>query len=93
MDFTTEFSETIPDRGDIFWAKLLTIKNSSGDLAFKQISLFALTVYSFPISNATVERVFSRVTSIKTKVRSKMGLDLLSSIIRIRMLLEEDGKC
>lgn len=46
-----------------------------------------------PISNATVERVFSRVTSTKSKARSRMGLELLSSIIRIKMLLEEDGKC
>ncbi|XP_064082888.1 uncharacterized protein LOC135198847 [Macrobrachium nipponense] len=54
---------------------------------------FALKVYSLPISNALVERVFSRVTSVKTKLRNRMGLDLLTSILRIKTSLELNGKC
>ena len=50
-----------------------------------ELADYALTFYRLPISNATVERVFSRVTNTKTKLTNNVGLELLSSIIRIKM--------
>ena len=46
-----------------------------------------------PISNALVERVFSRVTMVKTKFRNRMGLELLTAILRVRTSLQISGKC
>lgn len=54
---------------------------------------FTLKICSLPISNALVERVFSRVTSVKSKLRNRMGLELLTSILRIKTYLEEKGTC
>ena len=61
---------------------------------FRDLAEFALKAYSLPISNALVERVFSRVTSVKTKLRNRLGLELLTSILRIKTsLVELTGKC
>lgn len=87
-DFKSEFGESIISQGSIFWPKVIELKDSEGNFIFKDLATLALTAYSLPIRNATVERVFSRVTSVKTKVRSRMSLSLLSSIIRIKMSLE-----
>ena len=37
--------------------------------------------------------MFSRVTSVKTKLRNRLGLELLTSILRIKTSLELTGKC
>ena len=39
-----------------------------------------MKLYGLPISNATVERVFSRVTSTQTNLRNGMCLELLETI-------------
>lgn len=59
----------------------------------KDLADFALKAYSLPISNALVERVFSRVTAVKTKLRNRMGLELLTSILRIKTSLQQKGIC
>ena len=79
--------------GAVFWKKAITVKNAGGDVVLKDLAQFALKVYSLPISNAVVERIFSRVGSVKTKLRSRMGLSLLTSILRIKTSLELQGNC
>lgn len=71
----------------------MTVTNAGGEFVLKDLAEFALKTHSLPISNALVERVFSRVTSVKTKLRNRMGLDLLTSILRIKTSLELNGKC
>lgn len=93
LEWKNIFSDGIPTDSSTFWCKASTIKNAAGDLAFKNITEFALKAYSVPISNATVERVFSRVTMTKTKLRNRMGLELLSSILRIKMTFQERDIC
>ena len=46
-----------------------------------------------PVSNAVVERVFSQVTAVKTKVRNRLGLRILDAVIRIRAHLQMRSKC
>ena len=60
---------------------------------FKDLAQFVLTCLSVPVSNATVERIFSLVTAVKTKARNSMQLQTLDSIIRIRSELLLNGKC
>ncbi|XP_053595333.1 zinc finger protein 862-like [Microplitis demolitor] len=92
-DFKSEFGESVISQGSLFWSKLMELKDAEENLLFKELATLALTAYSLPISNATVERVFSRVTATKNKLRNRMNLPLLSSIIRIKMSLDEDGIC
>ena len=72
----------------MFWPKVATFKNAGGELI---MAAFDLKVYSLPISNALVERVFSQVTAVKTKVRNLMGLGLLTYILRIKIVMKEKG--
>lgn len=52
---------------------------------FKELSNFALRVLTLPVSNAVVERVFSVMNTIKTKLRNRMSMDMLVSLIRIKL--------
>lgn len=72
-DWHQIFEGDIPQDGSVFWSKSATLKNAGGELIMKDLAEFALKVYSLPISNALVERVFSKVTAVKTKVRNRMG--------------------
>jgi hypothetical protein len=51
---------------------------------FKDLARFAFTVLSLPSSNAVVERTFSVMNIIKSKLRNKMMLQLLNSIVTIK---------
>ncbi|CAG5098065.1 Protein of unknown function [Cotesia congregata] len=93
FDFESIFDESIMAQGPMFWSKVIKLTDSEGNYIFKDIASLALTAYSLPVSNASVERVFSRVTLTKTKLRNRMTLLLLSAILRIKMHLEENGIC
>ena len=83
------FKGNIPQDAELFWAGVLKHDN------FKGIARYALSCLTMPVSNATVERVFSLVTAIKTKPRNRMGIQMLDSILRIRseLLLNEKSNC
>jgi len=44
------------------------------DKAFKELATFALTCLIIPVSNTVVERIFSLVSSIKTKAINRKQL-------------------
>ena len=60
---------------------------------FRELALYALDCFCLPISNAEVERVFSQMALVKTKLRNKMNTDTLSSILRIRQAVHLNGCC
>ena len=61
--------------------------------AFKELATFALTCLKTPVSNAVFERIFSLVSSVKTKARNRMQLNLLDAIVRVRAELLLSSKC
>ena len=77
----------IPTDSVKFWVGVL--KHSS----FKELATYALSCLTTPVSNATVERIFSLVSAIKTKPRNRMEVALLDSITRIRTTFIISGKC
>ena len=82
------FSRTgIPPDTEDFWRGI--VQHSM----FKQLATYALTCLVTPISNATVERVFSLVTCIKTKPRNRMQLSMLDALVRIRTEMILNEKC
>jgi len=54
---------------------------------------FALTCLITPVNNAVVERIFSLVSSVKTKARNRMQLNLLDTIVRVRAELLLSSIC
>lgn len=76
-----------------FWPVVANPKNAGGQLVFGELSQFVLTLLSLPISNATVERVFSIMNATKTKLRNKMGFTLLDSILRVKTYFYANKIC
>ncbi|GFO11146.1 Zinc finger mym-type protein 1 [Plakobranchus ocellatus] len=70
-----------------FWVGLS--KHSS----FKELSTYALTCLTTPVSNAMVERIFSLVTATKTRPRNRVETQLLGAITRIRAIFIINRKC
>jgi len=59
----------------------------------KELAEYALTCLLTPASNAGIERIFSLVTSTKTKPRNKLGVASLDAIIRVKSHVFNQGKC
>ena len=67
-----------------FWAFLLNFENSNGDKVYSGLAKHVLRLLSIPLSNATVERFFSLLTATKTKVRNRLSLEVLNSLLILR---------
>ncbi|XP_064082008.1 uncharacterized protein LOC135198395 [Macrobrachium nipponense] len=78
------FNGTIPSDAVLFWVGVKSYQNSIGDHPFHELASYCLTCLITPVSNAMVERIFSHVSLVKTKVRNRMGVNMLDAIIRIK---------
>ncbi|KAK3928231.1 Phenylalanine--tRNA ligase alpha subunit, partial [Frankliniella fusca] len=76
-----------------FWAAAGAKKSGGGDLVFNELAGFILSCLTLPLSNAVVERLFSVLAVVKTKLRNRMGLEMINSILRIRTFLHAKGLC
>ena len=65
--------------------KVLSRLIDSGDIsaAFPNLSKLAAILEVLPVTTATVERTFSNMKLIKTRLRSRMGEDTLAHTMRI----------
>lgn len=81
------------NKADIFWLDVQEFKNSANENPFKELAEFALSMLCLPISNADIERVFSDMNLVKSKLRNKMQSELLNSILCIRAGLKRYQKC
>lgn len=86
------FDDKIPDDPEAFWSKIKSYENE-GSKPYSDLACFALSCLTTPVSNAFVERIFSHANAIKTKVRNRMELPMLESILRIRTTLLMSGRC
>ena len=84
----------IPTDTESFWLQVRQMRRSdSDDAKFAVLTNYALSCLSVPISNATVERLFSTVTFINNKLRNRMSLKTRDAITRIRTTLYYLSKC
>ncbi|XP_070141561.1 uncharacterized protein [Drosophila kikkawai] len=67
-----------------FWAEVYNYVDAAGNKRFSAQASFVLSLFSLPWSNAEVERVFSQMNNVKTKLRNRMGVQTLNSILHIR---------
>lgn len=67
-----------------FWAEVLNFKDTAGNNPYINIAKFAIQLLTLPWSNAEVERVFSQVNLVKTKIRSCLQSETLNDILSIR---------
>ena len=66
------FNGALPDDTVKFWSGIYHFQNSLGQNPFQELANYALACLTNPVSNAVVERMFSQVTAVKTKLRNQM---------------------
>lgn len=76
-----------------FWAEVLNYKDAGGNNPFMELSNFACSMLCLPFPNAEVERVFSQMNLVKTKVRNRMEGNMVNAIVLTRSSLANAGKC
>ena len=76
-----------------FWGCLSKIKNGNGDLQFGVLCDFMQSLLCLPHANVDVERVFSSVTSIKTKTRKRLHTSMVRALIKVKDGVSSSGGC
>lgn len=76
-----------------FWLEVYEYKDSAGTPVFGELAHVALGILSLPHSNAEIERQFSQMNVIKNKLRNRMKLTMLNSILAIRNGLRKINIC
>lgn len=71
-----------------FWHKVSSIKGPDDKYMFENIAKVAQLCLSLPHSNADVERLFSKVTNIKTYHRNKLRTETVAALTRIQLDLQ-----
>jgi len=61
---------------------------------YRDLAKFVFALLSLPLSNAEVERIFSMLAIVKSKLRNRMLIDTVDGIISVRYgLLYEKQTC
>lgn len=76
-----------------FWQEVAEYSDASGLNPYNELSSVAIKLLSLPWSNADVERLFSQMNIVKTKLRNRMGPKLLDSILTIKAGLRRVEMC
>jgi len=68
----------------LFWAEVNAYRDAGNNNPFAELIKFALELLSFPWSNADVERTFSQLNLVKSKIRNRMQISTVNAILNIR---------
>ena len=75
-----------------FWVKVRDMKRGDNELIYPHLSALMLNnLLCLPHSSATVERVFSSITRMKTKLRNRLSSKTMSGILHTKRLLSNDN--
>ena len=85
VNWEEEFRGNVPNNILKFWPIVFNYVDGAGQQIFKELATIVLRLLTFPLSNAAVERVFSIMNSVKTKVRNRLKLTTLEAIIRTKI--------
>lgn len=75
-----------------FWRKIEEFENFNAEFQFQNIGKLARICLSLPHSNASVERIFSMVSDIKTKKRNKLSASTVSALVRVKLDMQNMKK-
>ena len=76
-----------------FWIDVLHHVDAAGECDFNELATFVLSLMALPFSNAAVERAFSQMNLIKTRLRNRMQQKMLEAILRIRGYMSRNRIC
>lgn len=66
---------------ETYWSKVFQIQNCTGELLFPNLCIVIKLLLILPFSNASVERVFSKLNITKTNLRNSLSSDTIASIM------------
>lgn len=66
---------------EIFWNKVISMKNSHSEQMFPNLSKVIKAIMSLPHSSACAERIFSQLALLKTKIRNRLLTDTCEAIL------------
>jgi len=81
------------DKTFLFWKEVCDYRDASETNPFEELCLLTMRLLVLPWSNADVERLFSQMNLVKTKLRNRMGSKLLDSILTIKSGLKRQNVC
>lgn len=73
-----------------FWIEVHKYRDAASLQPFRELRKLAMSLLLLPHSNADVERVFSIMSTVRTKLRNKMCNDTLNAI-SVRNYLKQHG--
>ena len=76
-----------------FWSKLDDITDGLGNPQFSTLCTFMKVLLCLPCSNVDVERIFSDLNNIKTKLRNKLHSSTVSSLLKCKQAIKQNGSC
>lgn len=78
-----------------YWSKLDNVTDGLGNSQFPTICDFMKILLCIPCSNVDVERIFSDLNNIKTKLRNKLHSSTVSSLLQCKHALKNTsgGSC
>lgn len=74
-----------------FYYEVYNDCDAAGCKRFENISKCGLAFLTVPISNASVERAFSIYNIVKNKLRNRLSIEMLQSIMMVRITLQRNG--
>lgn len=74
------------------WLQVNEEKNSMGQKIFSNIASLALALLSLPFSNASVERIFSQMNVVQSKLRNRLSVRSVEALLQIRYRLKLQGQ-
>lgn len=81
------------EKTDEFWLEVHSFRDSLGENPFIELSSFVLRLLSLPYSNAEVERTFSLMNIVKTKIRNRLSLNSVNALLHIKYGLRIENTC
>lgn len=69
------------------------MQHDDGTPKYKELSDFVLACLSLPHANADVERIFSKITLIRTNLRNKLATHTVEGLCLASQCVKANGKC
>lgn len=89
---TEEAKQNCNNDIDAFWYTVGKIRTGNDDYLFSELRTFAKSIICLPHSSAEVERIFSTLKNIKTKLRNKLHNKTVEALLLSKDLLKSSGK-
>ena len=75
-----------------FWNEVCHYKDAAGINPYLDLCQLAISILSLPHSNAEVERLFSQLNLVKSKLRNRINIASVNAVLAIRCGMKRVGK-